>query len=162
MPVRTLVFAQEKRPSERISLGVADVERILSEYWRAPRVKAELDRMRTSAEFQQRQRELAELERELGGRRFAFFQRSRTNEKLREKRDELQALAEKDSQRMREREREAIERLRADIRMSAETVGREKQVAAIFDSRSPHILFIGNNGDLIEDVTEPIIENLNF
>ncbi len=159
---RGTAYAEEKKPIEATSLGVADVDRILSEYWRTPRVKEELERYRSSREFQQRQQELAELERELGGRRFAFFQRQRATAELQQKRNELQALAEKDSQRIREREKEAIERLIADIRMSAEAIGSERQLTAIFDSNAPHILFIGRYGGQVDDITESVIEDLNF
>lgn len=74
----------------------------------------------------------------------------------------MQALAEKDSQRTRERERDAIERLLADIRTSAAARGRERQLTAIFDSTDPHILFIGKDSDHIDDITESVIEELNF
>lgn len=154
--------AEVKRPAEEIRLGVADVERILQGYWRTPRVRADLEQYRTSEEFRQKQNELSRLERELASRRFTFFQRNRLRREVQEKRKELQAMAEKETGRTREREREAVEELMTDIRRGAEAIGRQKQLTVIFDSNTPHILFSNTYATGIDDVTDSVIQNLNF
>ncbi len=153
--------AEARKPREEIKIGVADIEQILQNYWRTPRVKAELERYRTSEEFRKKQEEVAGLERELASRRFALLLDRRAGTEIRQKRDELRAMAEKEAARAREREQEAIEELLTDIRRSAESIGREKDHAAIFDSNTPHILFLNAHVNDIDDVTGEMIENLN-
>lgn len=155
-------LAEARKPGEEIRLGVADIERILESYWRTSRVEAELERYRTSEEFRKKQEEVARLERELSGRRFALFRDRQKSREIQEKRDELRAMAEKEARRTREREKEAIEELLTDIRRSAESIGREKQHTIIFDSNTPHILFLDTRFTEVNDVTDEVIENLNL
>ena len=102
------------------------------------------------------------LEREFANRRFTFFQRNRLRREIQDKREELKAMAEEETRRARGREREAVEELMTDIRRSAESVGRQKQLTVIFDSNTPHILFSNSYATEITDVTGAVIENLNF
>jgi Skp family chaperone for outer membrane proteins len=155
------VFAQDEDSTDTIRLAGADVERILREYWRTPRVEAELEKYRTSEEFRAKQRELETLEREFADRRFAFFLRSRRSSEIREKREELEALAEIEAARARRREREAMGELFADIQRSAEAVGRREEIMFVFDINTPHILFINKDNEF-DDLTGLIIEDLNF
>lgn len=149
-------------PSEKIRFGVADVERIIREYWRTPRMRAELDRYRTSEEYRQKQAELARLERELGDRRFSFFQRGQDRRLIQRKRDELRKIAEKETRRVREREEEAIESIMTDIRKTAEWAGRDKELTIIFDSNTPHIMYSSEQSAEVDDVTDSMITNINF
>jgi len=160
--LRADASGEVKRPLEEVRLGIADVERILDEYWRTPRVKAELEQYRTSEEVRAKQRELDSLERELAGRRFAFFQRNQTSEDIKKLRTELQALTEKGAQRSREREKEALEGLLSVIQRSADTIGQRQQLTIIFDSNTPHVLYLDRGNDGIDDVTDVIIQDLNF
>jgi Skp family chaperone for outer membrane proteins len=153
--------AEVKRPGEEVRLGVADVEHILHSYWRTPRVRSDLERYKTSEEFRQKQMDLAKMERELARRRFAFFQDRQANSAIQEKRKEIREMAGKEAERAREREKEAIEDLLTDIRKSAESIGREKQHTVIFDSNTPHILFLNTYSTEIDDVTNEVIEELN-
>jgi len=155
-------YAETREPSEEIRLGVADVERILQSYWRTPRIRAELERYRTSEELRQKQEELARLERTQSGGRFSFFRDRREDRALREKREEIEELAEKDAQRAREREKEAIEQLMTDIRQSAESIGRDSAHALIFDINTAEILFVGPRFMETNDVTDAVIDDLNF
>jgi Skp family chaperone for outer membrane proteins len=152
-------FAQEEEPSEETIFGVADVERILQEYWRTPVLKAELERYKTSDELRKKQEELSRLE---GRRRFAFFRDRRTIAEIKKRRDALRRLAEKEAQASREREREAIEQLLTDIRESAESISSRSGHVATFDSNNPHIVFMNPNLGKIEGVTDAIIDDLNF
>lgn len=154
-------MAEGRKPSEKIRLGAADVERILQSYWRTSQVKAEIERYKTSEKFKQKQEEIARLERELSTRRFAFFRGRRADQDIREKRDELRKLSEKEAQRVREREKEAIEELMTDIRRSAESIGRESAHTMIFDSNTPHIIFMTTDFDRIDDITDAVIDDLN-
>jgi Skp family chaperone for outer membrane proteins len=156
------VSGEVKGPLEEIRLGVADVERILAEYWRTRRVKAELEQYRTSEEVRAKQRELDSLERETVGRRFTFFQRNEPSEDVLRLRAELQALMEKEAQRSREREKEALEGLLSDIQRSADAIGQRQQLSIIFDSNTPHVLYVDRGKDGIDDVTNMIIQDLNF
>ncbi|UCD56681.1 MAG: OmpH family outer membrane protein [Candidatus Hydrogenedentota bacterium] len=155
------VVAEGKKPTIETRLGVADMEQVLHSYWRTPRVRAELERYKTSEEFRKKQMEVARLERELAGQRFRFFHRSRVSERIREERNELDAMAEKEAERAREREKEAIEELMTDIRRAAESIGREQQLTAIFDSNAPHILYLNPYASAVNDVTDEVIESLN-
>ena len=155
-------LAKEKKATIETRLGVADVEQVLDGYWRTPRVRAELERYKTSEQFRKKEMEMDRLERELSGRRFGFFGRSLRNEKIRQKQSELKALAEEEARRVRGREKEAVEELLADIRRAAEAIGRERQLTAIFDCNTPHILFLNTNTETTEDVTNEVIENLNL
>ena len=154
-------LAETRKPSEKIRLGVADIERILQDYWRTSRVKTELERYKTSEEFRQKQKEMARLERELPNRRFAFFRDKQTSQEIQEKRAELRDMAKKEAKRTREREKEAIEELLTDIRRDAESIGREKQHTIIFDSNTPYILFLNTRSKEVDDVTNEVIESLN-
>jgi Skp family chaperone for outer membrane proteins len=156
-------FAEEDEPGEEILLGVADVERILQEYWRTSEVRAELERYKTSEELKKKQDELARLKRELSSkRRFAFFRDKRKGAEIQEKRDELRRLAEKEAQAAREREKEAIEQLLIDVRGKAESISHRSGYVAIFDSNNPHIVFMNTDLGKIEDVTDAVIDDLNF
>lgn len=155
--------AEVGEPDEETVFGVVDVEQILQEYWRTPQVKAELERYKTSEDFKKKQEELARLERELSSsRRFAFFRDRRTSAEIQEKRDELRQMADKEAQAAREREKEAVDQLLADIRRSAESVGGRDGCAAVFDSNNPHIIFMSTNHGKVADITDEVIANLNF
>jgi Skp family chaperone for outer membrane proteins len=159
----TASLAEVEEPGEEAVFGVADIERILQDYWRTPQVKAELERYKTSEEFRIKQEEVARLERELSSsRRFAFFRDRRTSAEIQEKRAELRRLAEIEAQAAREREKEAIEQLLADIRRSAESIGGRSGYTAIFDSNNPHIVFMNTNLGKIVDITDEVIADLNF
>ena len=156
-------FAEADKPGEEILFGVADVERILQEYWRTSEVRAELERYKTSEELGKKQEEVARLERELSSkRRFAFFRDKRTSVEIQKKRDELRRLAEKEAQAAREGEKEAIELLLTDIRRSAESIGRRSGYVGIFDSNNPHIVFMNTNLGKIKGVTDAVVDDLNF
>ena len=155
-------LAEARKPGEQMQLGAADVDLILRDYWRASQVKAELERHRTSQEFKQKQEEVERLERELSAQRFAYFRDRRVSSELRRMRGELRKMAEEEAGRAREREKEAIEKLLADIRQSAESIARQREHILIFDSNTPHILFVTKDPGKVEDLTDAMIENLNF
>jgi Skp family chaperone for outer membrane proteins len=154
--------AEERPRTEEIKIGVADVEQALQRYWRTPRVRADAERRRTSEEYRQKQAELDRLEREITARRFAFFRANQSDPAVREKQQELQELADAEAVQARAREKQAVEELLSDIRRAAETVGRENQYTVIFDSNTPYVLFVGAGDTGIDDVTEPVIDQLNF
>jgi Skp family chaperone for outer membrane proteins len=154
--------AKEEKPRVETRLGVADVEQVLRNYWRTPRVRAELERYKTSEEFRRKQAEVAELERELAGQRFWFLRRKQVTEEIQAKRNELKSMAEKEAERTRERENEAVEGLLTDIRGVAAAIGREQQLTVIFDSNTPHILFLNTRGSGTSDVTDALIEKLSW
>ena len=154
-------LAEAEKPGKETLLGVADVERILNEYWRTAQVRAELDRYKISEDYRQKQEEAARLERELSDRRFAFFRDRRANKEILERRDELSRLAEKEAARAREREKEAIEQLLTEIRRGAESIGRQNGHAVIFDGNTPHIVFMATQPGKVDDVTDAVIHNLN-
>ena len=154
--------AEEEKATVEIRIGVADVEQVLQSYWRVPRVKAELDRYRISPRLREKQAEVARLEQELAGHRFRLFQRGRLAEQLEQERDELKKLADEERGRTREREKEAIEELLTDIRKAVETIGRDRQLSVVFDGNTPEILFLNPQGEATIDVTDAVIENLNW
>jgi len=154
--------AEEEKATVEIRIGVADVERVLQSYWRVPRVKAELDRYRISPRLRDKQTEVARLEQELAGRRFRLFQQGRLVQQLERERNELKAMGEEESGRAREREKEAVEELLTDIRKAIEPIGHERQIAVVFDSNIPQILFLNPYGGATIDVTDEVIENLNW
>ena len=138
------------------------MDRVLQNYWRVPPVRAELERYRISERLQEKQTEVARLERELAGHRFRLFERGRLAQQLEEKRSELETMAEKESERTREREREAIEELLTDIRRATEPIGRERQITIVFDSNTPQMLFLNPHASATIDITDAVIENLNW
>jgi Skp family chaperone for outer membrane proteins len=154
-------LAEARKPGEQMQLGAADVDLILRDYWRTSRVKAELERHRTSREFRQKQEEVERLERELSAQRFAYFRDRRVSSELRKMRGELRKMAEEEAGRAREREKEAIKELLVEVRQSAESIGRQSEHIVIFDSNTPHILFMTNDPGKVEDLTDATIENLN-
>jgi Skp family chaperone for outer membrane proteins len=155
------VLAEAEESDKETLIGVADVERILQSYRRAARVRAELEQYQTSEEYRRKQEEVTRLEREFSNRRFSFFRDRSANKEILKKRDELSRLAEKEARRAREREKEAVEQLMIDIRRSAESMGRQNSLALIFDSNTPHILFMTTQPGKIDDITDAVIEDLN-
>lgn len=153
--------AEEKTPAVETRIGVADIEQILDNYWRTPSVKHEVERYRTSEEFQEKQREIAKLDRELADQRFRFFKRQQTTRKIQDSREELRALAAKDAERAHEREKEAVEGLLTDVRRAAESIGRDQALTVIFDSNAPHIIFLNTDASGMNDVTDVVTEKLN-
>lgn len=153
--------AEEKTPAVETRIGVANIEKILDDYWRAPSVKREVERYKTSEEFREKQREIEELDRELAGQRFRFFRRQQTTREIEDKREELRTLADRDAERAREREEEAIEGLLNDVREVARSVGHEQALTAIFDSNAPHIIFLNTDASGMSDVTNVVTEKLN-
>ncbi len=154
-------LAEAEESDKETLFGVADVERILQGYQRAARVRAELEQYKTSEEYKRKQEEVARLEAELSNRRFSFFRDRRANKEILEKRDELSRLAEKEARRAREREKEAVEQLMTDIRRSAESIGRQNGLTVIFDSNTPHIVFMTTQSGKVDDITVTVIEDLN-
>ena len=154
--------AEEEKTTGETRIGVVDVERVLQNYWRVPRVKAELERYRFSERLRETQAEVARLEQELAGRRFRMFQRGRLAQQLERKRKELEAMVDEEGGRAREREKEAIEELLTDIRKAVEPAGRERQITVVFDSNTPQILFLNPHAGATIDVTDTVIENLNW
>jgi len=155
-------LAEEERTTVETRIGVTDVQRVLQNYWRVPRVRAELEQYRISGRLREKQEEVAELERELASQRFRMFQSGRLARQLEEKREELEAIAEEEGGRIRERERETVEQLLIDVRKAVEPVGRERQITVVFDSNIPQILFLNPQAGGTIDVTDEVIENLNW
>ena len=154
-------FAEPEESDQKTLFGVADVERILQSYRRTTQVRAELSQYQASEEYRRKQQEVEKLEKELSNQRFSFFRDRRANKEILQKRDALSRLAEREAQRTREREKEAIERLMTDIRRSAESMGDQSGLAVIFDSNTPHIVFMTTQTGKIDNVTDAVIEDLN-
>ncbi len=161
MITSTSAMAEARKPGEQLKLGAADIDLVLRDYWRASNVKAELERHRTSQDFREKQKEVEELEREHSAQRFGYFRDRRVSSELRKMRGELRKMADKEAGRVREREREAVEELLEDIRRSAESIGRKSGQIVIFDSNTPHMLFLTKDPERVQDLTDAMIENLN-
>ena len=154
--------AKEERTTVKTRIGIVDVERVLQNYWRVPRVKSELERYRVSERLREKQMEVAGLEREFEGHRFRLFQSRRLADQLEQERSELAAMAEEETERAREREKEAIEELLTDIRRAIEPISREQQLSIVLDSNTPQVLFLNPHASATIDVTDAVIENLNW
>jgi Skp family chaperone for outer membrane proteins len=154
---------QENEPEPETRIGVANVERLLSQYWRTPNVRDGLERRKVSEEYRQKQMEVARLEQELSDQPFWFFSRKREidEQKVREKRNELEVIAAKEAEKVRGHEGEAIDELMVDIKRATEAAAQRRQLSIVFDSNSPHILFLNLNAGNNSDITDEVMQMLN-
>jgi Skp family chaperone for outer membrane proteins len=137
------------------------MRRAFKHYLRAEQVRTDLERASVSEEQRRMKREVAVLERESGQQGFWFRRRRQTNEELEAKRTELQKVMQRDAERVRGLEGKAVENLMADVRNAIESVGREEELAIIFDSALPQILYVNSDVGMAKDVTDRTIERLN-
>lgn len=156
-----VVSALGQETDTEIRIGGANVERLLGQYWRTPRVRAELESQKVSKEYRQKQMDLTRLEQEEADQRFWFFSRKKESEKIQEERSELQAMAVKETERARKHEGEAVDELMMDIRKATETTADRRQLSVVFDTNSPYILFFNPNSENSSDITEEVMNALN-
>jgi Skp family chaperone for outer membrane proteins len=141
-------------------VGVADVGRLLSQYRRTPRIRAVLESQKMSEDYKQKRTEVEKLEQEIENERFWFFPRRKEAE-IRARRDELHAVAAREAERTRAREKEAIDDLMADLQKAAEAAANRRQLSIVFDANNPHILFLGILAGENGEITDEAIEYLN-
>jgi Skp family chaperone for outer membrane proteins len=141
-------------------VGVADVGRLLSHYRKTQRVRAALESQKMSEDYKQKRMEVERLEQELEHERFWFFPRRKEAE-IRARRDELHAVAAQEAERLRAREKEAIDDLMADLQKAAEAAASRRQLSIVFDTTNPHILFLGIHAGENGEITDEALETLN-
>jgi Skp family chaperone for outer membrane proteins len=153
--------AEVRKSGEKIRLGVADVELILREYHRSSKLRANLERDRMGEEFKRKKEELEALEKEFPSRRFIFF-KGRANDELHDKREELRRMAKREAQLARSAEKEAVGWLLEDIGEKAKSIAAgDDRRTLIFDSNTPHLMFISTDSGRVEDLTDVLLEALN-
>jgi Skp family chaperone for outer membrane proteins len=149
------------QPSDEVTVGVANVGYLLDHYWRVSPVRAALERQKVSEEYRQKQMEVTQVEQELASQRFWFLPRKTDDKKLQEKQNELDAIARRDAQKVREREKEAIDELSLDIERATEEAAESRGLSFIFDANDPYILFLNIHPKDDDDITEDVMELLN-
>jgi Skp family chaperone for outer membrane proteins len=160
-----LVFSISARGETTVQtkLGAANVERILNRYWRVSEIRSSLARHKKSDEYAQKQMEVARLEQEEANQRFWFFPRKKDSDRIRAQRAELEAVAAREALQFQKQEREAIDELTMDIKRATESVALRQGFSVVFDSNSPHILFLSATaGDGGGDITEEVIRELSL
>lgn len=149
------------QPADEVTVGVANVGYLLDHYWRFSPARTALERQKVSEEYRQKQTEVTQAEQELAGQRFWFLPRKADDENLRQKRKELDAISRRDAQKVREREKEAIDELSSDIERATKAVAQTRSLSFVFDANDPFILYLNIRPNNTDDITEDVMGLLN-